>query len=139
MMISTKGRYALQIMAYLAEQNECEELIPLRKITEKQGISQKYAESIMTMLSKAGMVESASGKHGGYKLVKKPEEYTVNEILVLADGNISLVSCQGINDEGCEKMHSCYTFPFWTELNSMVVGFLENHTLADLINQSARN
>ena len=82
MIITTKGRYALHAMIALAKLEEGER-VPLKDITAGQDLSLKYMESIMTVLSKGGLVESASGKGGGYKLTRKPEEYSVGEILRL--------------------------------------------------------
>ena len=80
MLISSKGRYALRVMLDLAE-NSNGQLIPLKDIAVRQGISQKYLESIMTMLSKNGFVEAMHGKGGGYRLCKAPEEYIVGDLL----------------------------------------------------------
>ena len=90
MIVSTKGRYALRVMIDLAEQHS-EERVPLKEIAERQEISQKYIESIMTMLSKNGFVDAVHGKGGGYSLNKKPEEYKVGDILRLTEGSLSPV------------------------------------------------
>ena len=92
MIVSTKGRYALRVMLYFALHGG-EEYIPLKEIAETEGISQKYLESIMTTLSKAGMVDAVHGKGGGYRLNRKPEEYTVGSILKLTEGGLATVSC----------------------------------------------
>ena len=80
MMISAKSRYALRVMVDLAQHNSGE-FIPVKEIATRQGISLKYLESIMTILTKGKMLESASGKGGGYRLIKQPSEYKVIEIL----------------------------------------------------------
>ena len=85
MIVSTKGRYALRVMVNFA-QRSADEYIPLKEIAESEGISQKYLESIMTVLSKAGFVDAVHGKGGGYRLNRKPEEYTVGSILKLTEG-----------------------------------------------------
>ena len=92
MIVSTKGRYALRVMIDIAE-HHTEERTPLKEIAERQNISQKYIESIMTMLSKSGMVDAVHGKGGGYKLNRKPEDYKVGEILRLTEGTLSPVAC----------------------------------------------
>ena len=74
MLISTKGRYALRVLIDIAE-HHTQERTPLKEIAERQNISQKYIEAIMTMLSKNGYVDASHGKGGGYKLNRKPEEY----------------------------------------------------------------
>ena len=73
MMISTRGRYALRVLADLAD-NRSDDYIPLKDIVQRQQISQKYLESIMTSLSKAGLVDSVHGKGGGYRLNREPAD-----------------------------------------------------------------
>ena len=85
MIVSTRGRYALRVLVEMAEHSS-DERIPLKEISEKQGISQKYMESIMTLLSKNGIVDASHGKGGGYMLNRKPEEYRNGEILRLTEG-----------------------------------------------------
>ena len=75
MIVSAKGRYALRVMVCFAQRGS-EEYIPLKEIAEKEGISQKYLESIMTTLSKAGFVDAVHGKGGGYRLNRSPDQYT---------------------------------------------------------------
>lgn len=135
MMISTKGRYALKVMIDLAAHSG-EGLIPLKEITERLNMSLKYVESIMSVLSKGHMVESASGKHGGYRLTREPNQYTVGEILRLAEGDLLPVSCNGLHEDVCENADSCYTFPFWNGLNQVINEYLDSHTLADLVNKN---
>ena len=91
MIVSTKGRYALRVMVHFALQNT-DRYIPLKEIAEAESISQKYLESIMTTLSKAGFVDAVHGKGGGYRLNRDPEEYTVGSILKLTEGSLAAVS-----------------------------------------------
>ena len=135
MIITTKGRYALHAMIALAQLEEGER-VPLKDITAGQDLSLKYMESIMTVLSKGGLVESASGKGGGYKLTRKPEEYSVGEILRLAEGNISPVSCQALDGKECGHEGSCITLPFWRELGDLINDYLDKHSLYDLVHMS---
>ena len=91
MMISTKGRYALRIMLDLSQHID-DGYISLTRISEREGISVKYLEAIVAVLNRARMVESLRGKEGGYRLTKKPEEYTVASIIKLAEGSTAPVS-----------------------------------------------
>lgn len=100
MMVSSRGRYALRVMADLAENEKNGAFIPLKEIAEREELSLKYLESIMTTLSKAGLVEGAHGKGGGYRLKRKPEEYRVSEILKLTEGSLAPVSCV---EGGCAR------------------------------------
>lgn len=132
MMISTKGRYALQIMLDLS-QHEGEGYIPLKKISERQEISVKYLEAIIMNLNKAGFVESMRGKDGGYKLTRRPEEYTVGSIVRLAEGSVAPVSCLENNPCGCERADRCLTLPVWIKLESIVNAYLDSITLRDVL------
>ena len=90
MMVSSKGRYALRVMIYLA-QNDREELIPLKEIAENQNISMKYLEMIVSLLHKGNMLISGRGKKGGYRLARKPSEYTIGSILRKNIGSCQLL------------------------------------------------
>ena len=132
MIVSTKGRYALRVMIDLAEQNT-DERTPLKEIAERQNISQKYIEAIMTLLSKNGFVEAVHGKGGGYRLNKKPEEYRVGDILRLTEGSLSPVACLEKGAEECPRKAGCRTLPLWTKLDELVQGYLDSVTLAELM------
>ena len=101
MLVSTKGRYALRVMIDLAEHSSGG-YIPLKDIAERQDISEKYLESIVVLLSKAGLLEGLRGKGGGYRLKRKPEEYRVSEILKLTEGSLAPVSCVEGGCDPCE-------------------------------------
>ena len=132
MIVSTKGRYALRVMIDLAEQHT-QDRTPLKEIAERQEISQKYIETIMTLLSKNGFVEAVHGKGGGYKLNKKPEEYRVGDILRLTEGSLSPVACLEKGAAECPRKSECRTLPLWTKLDDLVENYLDSVTLADLM------
>ena len=134
MIVSTKGRYALRVMLYFALHGG-EEFIPLKEIAETEGISQKYLESIMTTLSKAGFVDALHGKGGGYRLNRKPEEYTVGSILKLTEGSLATVSCTTQGPNACNRQSCCRTLPMWEKLDRMVDEFFEGITLADILKE----
>lgn len=131
MIVSTRGRYALRVLVDLAEQ-EAECFMPLKDIAKRQNISQKYIESIMTILSKNGFVIGVHGKGGGYKLNRKPEEYKIGEILRVTEGTLAPVACLTENAAVCPLAPNCRTLPMWKELNNMVAEFFDTKTLADL-------
>ena len=135
MIVSTKGRYALRVMVYLALKGE-EDFIPLKDIAEEESISQKYLESIMSVLSKAGFVDAVHGKGGGYRLNRSPEEYTVGGILKLPEGSLATVSCTTQGPSACSRSTCCHTLPMWERLDQMVDAFFEGITLADLLKES---
>ena len=129
MFITTKGRNALKIMIDLA-QNEEAGFISLNDIAERQKESLKYLEASAKQLSAAGLVVSARGKSGGYKLARKAEEYTVAEILLSGEGTLAPVQCI---DSGCENAGSCMTLPLFKELDEVIMNFLTSKTLKDLL------
>ena len=135
MIVSTKGRYALRVMVSLAQRAE-DEYIPLKEIAEEEGISQKYLESIMTTLSKAGFVDAVHGKGGGYRLNRKPEDYTVGSILKLTEGGLTAVSCTSQGASACSRAECCNALPMWERLDRMINDFFEGITLADLLKES---
>ena len=134
MIVSTKGRYALRVMLHFAIYGD-EQYIPLKEIAESEGISQKYLESIMTTLSKAGFVDAVHGKGGGYRLNRTPKEYTVGSILKLTEGSLAAVSCTSQGPSACSRSTCCQTKPMWEELDTIIDNYLESVTLADLMNK----
>lgn len=130
-MISTKGRYALRIMIDLAEQNT-DAYIPLKEIADRQDISEKYLQQITKLLVENNMLEGVRGKGGGYRLTRRPEEYTVGEILELMEGTLSSVACLAPRAKKCSRSRECRTLPMWLEFDRMVHDFFFRITIADL-------
>lgn len=132
MMISTKGRYALRVMIDLAEQQK-DSFVPLKEIAARQGISQKYLESIMTVFSKHNYVEAAHGKGGGYRLNRAPKEYKIGDILRLIEGTLAPVSCLECGAAPCENAAECRTLPMWEKLNDLITDYFDKVSIADLM------
>ena len=107
--------------------------IPLKEIAEAEEISQKYLETIMTTLSKAGFVDAVHGKGGGYRLNRKPEEYTIGSILKLTEGSLAAVSCTSQGAAACSRTECCQAKPMWDRLDKLINDFFDNITLADLL------
>lgn len=131
-MISTKGRYALRVMIDLASQNT-EDYIALKDIAERQNVSKKYLEIITKTLVTGKMITGISGKGGGYRLTRKPEEYSVGEILELMEGNLATVACLADSEYVCNRKDSCKTLPLWSEYNELVHNFFFQKHLSDLL------
>lgn len=129
MMIATKGRNALKVMLDLAQHNDGSN-VSLADIAERVKESQKYLEATVSALSAAGLILSARGKLGGYRLARKPEKYTVAEIITAAEGSLAPVSCL---DGNCENACNCLTLPLWRELDEVIMNFLNSKSLADLL------
>lgn len=132
MIVSTKGRYALRVMVCLAQRGS-EEYVPLKEIAEDEHISQKYLESIMAVLSKAGFVDAVHGKGGGYRLNRPADRYTIGSILKLTEGSLAAVSCTSQGPSACSRTECCQTKPMWDKLDKMIDDFFEGITIADLL------
>ena len=132
MLISTRGRYALRVMIDLAEHQE-EGFIPLKAIAQRQGISEKYLESIMKLLVKAKLLNGLRGKGGGYQLTKAPEQYTAGSILRMTEESMAPVSCLESGAEACPRAAECRTLSLWKGLDKVINDYLDNFTLADLM------
>ena len=131
-MISTKGRYALRVMLDLIQFNDGN-YIPLKDIAARQGISKKYLEIIVKDMVSGGLLVGASGKGGGYKLCRKPEEYSVGELLELMEGSLASVSCLSEGVNVCPRKESCPTISMWEEYDQMVHDFFYGKRICDLL------
>lgn len=131
-MISTKGRYALRVMLDLAAQDRGEP-IPLRDIAARQEISKKYLEIIVRELVAAGFVSGVSGKGGGYRLCRKPEDYSVGEILESTEGPLYTVSCLAEGAPPCPRASDCLTLPLWAEYERLTHDFFYGKRLSELL------
>lgn len=132
MKVSTKGRYALRLMIDLAE-HDSGDYIPLRDISERQGISVKYLEQIVTQLSRAGFLRSVRGAQGGYRLSRKPENYTIGEILRITEGDLAPIACLSDEIVRCPRESECATLDFWKGLHSVINEYVDGVTLDQLI------
>ena len=106
MRISTKGRYGLVIMVYLAREYNTGRFVSLKEISESEEISLKYLEKIMLNFKDTDYFISSRGSEGGYKLAHSPKEYNLKDIFEKLEGNIEIVSCL---NEGvpCLKKNRC--------------------------------
>ena len=131
-MISTKARYALRVMADLAERRE-EGFVPLKDIAVRQEISEKYLETILRLLVKGKIVRGLRGKGGGYMLTHSPEEYSVGEIIELTEGSLAPVACLAPGAETCPRKEGCATFKLWQKYDLFTRRFFYGITLQNLI------
>ncbi len=132
MMISTRGRYALRVLVDLARSPEGE-YVPMKVIAARQGISLKYLEQILPVLTRNGMIEGMHGKGGGYRLTKAPSEYRVGDVLRLTEGSLAPVACLADDAAPCERADSCSTIALWTGLEKVINEYLDGAKLSDLI------
>ena len=130
MKISTKGRYALRIMIDIAK-NENNSYVSINSISERQNISNKYIEQIISKLTKAGLLTTLRGHTGGYKLSKKASEYKIGEILRVAEGDLNIIDC--VKDDICPRKSICNTYSFWKGLDKVINEYADSYTLEELI------
>ena len=132
MLISTKGRYALRVMIDLAEHYNGN-YIPMKEVAARQEISLKYLEKILPVLTRASLIEGVHGKGGGYRLVREPDQYTVWEILCLAEGDLVPVSCLEEGAVPCTMAAECRTLPLWENYYNLTKEYFSGITVADLM------
>ena len=131
-LISTRGRYAIRVLIDLAE-NDNGGYIPLKDIAARQDISKKYLEIIVKDMVSSGLLVGASGKGGGYKLCRKPEEYSVGEILELMEGSFATVACLADDAAPCPRAKECQTLPLWEEYDKITHDYFYSKHLSDLL------
>ncbi len=134
MLISTRGRYALRVMIDLAE-HRSGDYVPLKVIARRQEISEKYLETIIKLLVRAGLLCGLRGKGGGYRLTREPEQYTVGTVLRLTEESLAPVSCLIPDSAACPRASECSTLPMWQGLSRVINQYLDGITIADLVQQ----
>ena len=132
MKVSSRGRYALRIMIDLAIHDNGE-FISLKDIAQRNGMSMKYSEQIVSLLNKAGYLQTARGNNGGYKLNRKPDEYKIGDILRASEGDLAPIGCLEDETNSCDKKDKCITLPFWEGLDKVINDYVDSKTLADII------
>ncbi len=131
-MISTRARYAIRVLIDLAEHNDGS-YVPLKDISARQEISKKYLEIIVKDMVAGGLLVGASGKGGGYMLVRRPEEYTIGEVIELMEGSLATVACLEDGAAPCPRAAACQTLPLWEEYNKLTHDFFYSKHLSDLL------
>ena len=132
MKISTRGRYALRMMLDIALHPE-EHSVSLKSIAQRQQISVKYLEQIVTPLVKGGYLRANRGAQGGYQLTRSPEEYTVGTILRTIEGSLAPVACLEAGEDVCERCHDCVTIEVYRRIDEAIDQVVDGITLADLV------
>ena len=132
MMVSTRGRYALRILVDLAE-NQKSGYVTLKEIAVRQEISEKYMESIVKDLVRAGILEGLRGKGGGYRLARNAEDIRILDVLPLMEGTLAPVACLEESAKSCPRAASCRTLPMWKGLDEVVKEYLGRFTIQDLM------
>ncbi|ORM67152.1 Fe-S cluster assembly transcriptional regulator IscR [Pantoea rwandensis] len=131
MRLTSKGRYAVTAMLDVALHSN-EGPVPLADISERQGISLSYLEQLFSRLRKHGLVASVRGPGGGYLLGKASDAIAVGAVITAVDESVDATKCQG--KEGCQGGERCLTHVLWRDLSERISEFLNNITLAELVN-----
>ena len=132
MKISTRGRYALRLMIDIG-MNDKDNPVRIKDIAQRQEISEKYLEQIVSVLNKAGYVRSSRGPQGGYRLARAPKDYTVGDILTLIEGSLAPVACLDTPVNECPREAVCPTLILWKKIADAVHGVVDSITLEDLL------
>lgn len=131
MKISTRGRYALIFMVNIITKED-QQPVSIKEVAKKHDVSDKYLEQLVTPLVKSGLVKSVRGVNGGYFLKRKPEEYTVGEILRVVEGDLAPAPCVEKNAFPCKRKTVCANVVLWEKLNDAINSVVDNITLADM-------
>ena len=136
MMVSTRGRYALRVMIDLAE-NRTGRYLPMKEVAARQGLSLKYLERILPLLTKGGLIEGAQGKGGGYRLNRDPADVKVYDVLRLTEEDLAPVACLADGAKICERQAECRTLPLWKGFYDLTKQYFSSVTVADLMKDGA--
>lgn len=131
-MISTRGRYALEVMIDLASHRDAG-YIPMKDVAARQDLSLKYLEQILPALTKSNLVEAVQGKGGGYRLTRDPSEIRIGDILRVTEKELAPVSCLSTGADQCPKRGECKSIDFWEGYNNAVTAYIDSRTLDELI------
>ena len=135
MKISTRGRYAVRLFLDLAEHKN-DGFVALKDIAERQNISKKYLEQIISIFNNPSFIKSTRGVSGGYMLAKDPDQYSIGEILRMSEGSLAPIFCVEDESEDCSRSSECVMRPIWQGLNKVINDYLNNITLQDVLNQN---
>ena len=130
MRLTTKGRYAVTAMLDLAV-HATESPVPLADISQRQGISLSSLEQLFARLRKEGLVDSARGPGGGYRLSRAASEITVVQVISAIDETVEATRCGGLAN--CQDGEPCLTHELWSDLSRQIYDFLSGINLAQLV------
>ena len=132
MELNTRGRYAVTAMADLAKHG-AEGALSLPMISERQQISLAYLEQLFLKLRRAGLVESARGRSGGYRLGRPASTISVAEIMAAVEEDMRMTRCGGEAAKPCLPGQRCLTHGLWDALGEQISAFLDSVTLQEVI------
>ncbi len=132
MELNTKGRYAVMAMADIAKHADCD-AIPLSAIADRQRISLAYLEQLFQRLRRAGLVDSARGRSGGYRLGRPASDITVAQVMAAVEEEVRMTRCSGDEGPACFGAERCLTHGLWDALGEEIGAFLARITLDDVV------
>lgn len=132
MLVTTKGRYAMRLMVYVASFPD--RTVALREVSENEDISLKYLEQLAHEMVAANLLKSVRGHGGGYLLAQPADQIRAGDILRAAEGTTVPVACAALEEggAGCPRERECSTISFWSGLDNVIETYVDNVTLADL-------
>lgn len=131
MLVTTKGRYAMRLMAYIARFPERK--VALREVAEQEAISLKYLEQLAHEMVRADLLLSVRGHGGGYSLARDAADITAGDVLRAAEGSTMPVACAALENGECPREESCATIEFWAGLDRVIEDYVDGVTLETLI------
>jgi len=139
MLVTTKGRYAMRLMIYIA--NHPERKVTLREASEEEGISLKYLEQLAHELVSHELLTSSRGHGGGYRLARDASEILAGDILRAVEGTTAPVSCAALEEggTGCPRESICSTVAFWSGLDQIIESYVDGTTLASFVNPAGND
>lgn len=130
MKLSTRTRYGIRAIVELAG-NHGQGPLQIKIIAQRQDISAKYLEQLMTILKSAGFVKSIRGSKGGYLLAKAPSQIKLSDVFAVLEGPVIPVEC--LDDKSsCARIADCATRQVWAEVQEAIITVLQSKTLQDL-------
>ncbi len=135
MKMSTKGQYSLRAMVVLARQqrSQADDFLSITMMAEQTGVTERYLEKLLRQLKADGLIETARGAAGGFKLTRSPEEITVGEVLRAGEGELTTVSCVTDTGNPCARQDGCVVQYVWKRINDSINDAVDSMTLAELI------
>lgn len=133
-MISKKCKYAIKALTYIAKHQE-DKPIYSTEIAKEERIPHKFLESILRSLKNNQILLSKRGKNGGYKLLKKPEDILLTDLIRIMDGPIALSPCVSLNYyEPCEECNetTCTIRPVLEKIRDLTLEVFTNTSIETL-------
>ena len=136
MKLSTKTRYAMRFMVFLAR-NYGQGPIPMKEIAQSEGISKKYLEQVVSPLTSAGLLSVKRGQAGGFTLSRDPKEISLADVMSVSEDGLELIDCLA-GFSACDNQDRCISKSIWGGLRDVILDYLNNKSLADVIEETSQ-